>query len=339
MIQRQAYRIPKAGSLEYLKISQEELSDPAPGEVTVEIKTIGLNFADIFAVQGLYSATPEGSFVPGLEYAGTIIKTGEGVKDVKEGDKVMGVTRFGAYTSHLNIDHRYVVPLPDDWGFDEGASFLVQALTAYYALLPLGNLQNDQTVLIHSAAGGVGLMANRIAKKYNAYTLGTVGSGRKIDLLKKEGYDDAIIRDKDFADKLNRSLDGRPLNIVLECIGGDIFKDSFKAMAPMGRLITYGSASFTTHSDKPNYLEIFWKYMRRPKIDPIKLPTYNKSIMGFNLIWIYDQTEMMHRLLDELMSLDIGKPYVGQEFSFEQLPEAMRLFQSGQTMGKVVVRV
>ena len=174
MTKRQAYAL-KAGSMSNLKLVTEDLPDPADGEVTVEVKAIGLNFADIFAMFGLYSATPKGVFVPGLEYSGVIAKIGKGVTTVKVGDPVMGVTRFGGYTTHLNIGQEYVIPLPNDWNFEEGAAYLVQVLTAYYGLTFLGRLEENETVLIHSAAGGVGILANRIAKKKNAYTIGTVG--------------------------------------------------------------------------------------------------------------------------------------------------------------------
>jgi alcohol dehydrogenase len=156
MLERQVYRTAKAGDIRDLKQQRETLEAPKADEVCVQVKAIGLNFADIFAIQGLYSATPKGSFIPGLEFSGEVISIGDGVIDRKIGDKVMGVTRFGGYVSHINMNQRYVVPLPPNWCFEEGAGFLVQGLTAYYALTALGNLQQGMTVLIHSAAGGVG---------------------------------------------------------------------------------------------------------------------------------------------------------------------------------------
>ena len=116
MTTRQSYKL-KAGSLANMKLVTEQLADPAANEVQISVKAIGLNFADVFAIWGLYSATPKGEFIPGLEYAGTVTKIGTAVTHLKEGDRIMGVTRFGGYTSHLNIDHRYVIPLPDDWTF------------------------------------------------------------------------------------------------------------------------------------------------------------------------------------------------------------------------------
>ena len=118
-MKRKSYQL-KAGSVKNIQLVESELSDPSAGEITIQVKSIGFNFADIFAIWGLYGATPEGVFIPGLEYAGIVVKVGAGVTNVKVGDKIMGVTRFGAYTTHLNIDSRYVIPLPEDWIFEEG---------------------------------------------------------------------------------------------------------------------------------------------------------------------------------------------------------------------------
>jgi alcohol dehydrogenase len=325
--------------MDRLQLMQEPMQPLQPHAVRVEIKSIGLNFADIFAIMGLYGATPEGSFVPGLEYAGIVVETGSAVSKIKTGQRVMGVTRFGAYTTHVDIDERYVVALPEHWSYDEGAAYLVQVLTAYYALTELAGIKQGQTVLIHSAAGGVGIWANRIAKKYDAYTIGSVGSSGKLSLLQDEGYDRGIVRDKDFSRKLKAALDDRQLDIVLECIGGSILMDSYKAMGRMGRMIVYGSARYAHPGSKPNYIHLLKKYLTRPKIDPQKMIESNKSIMGFNLIYLFEKADLMHRLLGQLEEMSPGKPLIGHRFAFDQLKEAITLFQSGKTTGKVVVTV
>lgn len=338
-MKRQVYRMPSSRSIKKLQRETEELSDPKPDEVSVKVHAIGLNFADIFAMQGLYSATPEGPFIPGLEFSGEIIAVGKNVKEWKKGDRVMGATKFGGYVSHINSHHRYVLPLPDSWSYEQGAGFLVQGLTAYYALKELGALEQDKTVLIHSGAGGVGILANRICKKFGAYTIGTVSRQGKADFLQaEEDYDDVIIRNKNFASKLHESLGARDLHLIMECIGGKVLKQGWNALAPMGRMVVYGSASFATHGSKPNYPKLFWKYLTRPKIDPLKLPTENKSLMGFNLIYLYEQTDMMHRMLAELNELDLAPQHLGHVFEFDQMHEAISLFQQGKTKGKVVVK-
>ena len=337
-MQRTAYKLT-AGSIKNLRLVTEEIAAPAAEEVTVAVRAVGLNFADVFAIWGLYSATPKGEFVPGLEYAGTVAAVGSAVKDFKVGDKIMGITRFGAYTSHLNIDRRYVLPLPDGWDFDTGAAYLVQVLTAYYALVNLGNIQEGYRVLIHSAAGGVGTLANRLAKKFSAYTIGSVGSREKVDFCKKEGYNAVIVRDKNFAEKLDAELNGEKINLILECIGGEIFQIGYNRLAEEGRSVVYGSARYAQKSDKPNYLKLLWLFLTRPKIDPQKMIELNKGVLGFNLIYLYEKADLMHRLLSEIKELEIEKPHVGQTFAWQDLPDAVRTFRSGKTIGKVVVRV
>jgi alcohol dehydrogenase len=338
-MQRNAYRIHKAGSINNLKLISENLPEPEVDEVTIQVKVIGLNFADIFAIQGLYSATPKGSFVPGIEYSGIIIKKGENVSEFDIGDIVMGSIRFGAYTDHLNINKNYILKIPSGWSFEDGAAFIVQSLTAYYSLIELGNVKNNSTVLIHSAAGGVGTYANRIAKKFNAYTIGTVRNDKKIEFLKKEGYDDVIIRGNDFAEKLKNSLSDRKLDVVLECIGGKIFSESFKQMSAGGRIIVYGAAQYSTGGAHPNYLKVLTKYLTRPKVDPLSLSDKNKSVMGFNLIYLWDKVDMMKKYLNNIIEMNLAKPIIGEVFDFKELLSALRKFQSGQTIGKVIVKL
>ncbi len=321
-------------------MTDETLSAPSSMEVQIKVHAIGLNFADVFAILGLYSATPDGTFIPGLEYAGEVVAVGEDVADVNIGDRIMGVTRFGAYATVVNIDFRYVVPLPEDWSYQEGASYLVQVLTAYYGLSNLGSLKEGHTALIHSAAGGVGIWANRICKSKGAVTIGTVGSSKKLGLLQAEGYDEAIVRNpKTFKKELIEKLNDRPLDLIMECIGGKIMKIGFELLGPMGRHIVYGSAQYGDTSNRPNYFNLIPKYLMRPRLDPQNMIKYNKGVLAFNLIYLFDNVSIMHELLQELKLLKLGKPIIGHTFRFEELPKAIKLFQGGSTVGKVVVEV
>jgi len=329
----------KAGSLKNLSIQEGELTPILANEVQVKVKSIGLNFADIFAMWGLYSATPKGVFTPGLEYAGEVVALGSEVSEFRVGDRVMGVTRFGGYTTSINSDHRYLTKLPEGWSYEEGASYLVQVLTAYYGLKNLGNIQKDYRVLIHSAAGGVGIWANRIAKKYGAHTIGTVGTSEKIDFCKKEGYDQVLLRTASFKDDLGLICKDEKINLVMECIGGEVMQAGYDMLAAEGRLVIYGSARYASRTDKPKYAKMMYQFFTRPKIDPQKMIELNKGILGFNLIYLYEKADLMKQLLLELSEMDLGKPHVGQTFDFEHLIDGVKSFQSGKTIGKVVVNV
>jgi alcohol dehydrogenase len=334
---REFYVIRKTGSLRNLKLERSEIPALEKGKVLIGVKSVGLNYADIFAIMGLYSATPEGPFIPGLEFSGDVLASDS--DNFLPGQKVMGVTRFGGYDSHIVADPDYLFPLPEEWSYEEGAAFPVQTFTAYYALRTLGDLKMGQTVLIHSAAGGVGLQANRIAKKYNAYTIGVVGSEAKVDLLRREGFNKAIVRGKHFSNDLGAALEGRPLNLVLETTGGKYFYDSYHMLAPMGRLVAYGSAQFTPRSHRPNYINLLFRYLLRPRVDPLTMIKSNKSVMAFNLIWIYEQKALMKEMLAEIEKLNLPAPIIGHRFDFSEMGKALTLFHSGRTTGKVVLNL
>jgi len=336
-MKRSSYRITKVGSLNNLSLVEESIGEPSDNEVQVAVKAIGLNFADVFTIFGLYKAAPKKDFIPGLEFSGVVTTKGVNVHDMKVGDRVMGSVRFGSYTTHLNIDRRYLTALPNDWTFEDGASFIVQALTAYYALVSLGNIRENQTVLIHSAAGGVGIYANRIAKKFGASTIGTIGSASKISLLKSEGYNGIIVRDGTFKKQLAKELGGRKLDLVLDAVGGIVQRESFDFLATTGRMVAYGLSQFASPGARPNYIRLALRFITMPRYQTLTLIESNKSILGFNLIWLYDRVDMLKSMLDEIQSLNLDKPIVGAVFTFDRLKDALRQFQSGKTTGKVVV--
>lgn len=330
----------QAGNLADMQAQPFELDNPQPHEVQIAVRAIGLNFADVFTIWGLYGATPKGAFTPGLEYAGVVEKVGSEISHLKPGDRVMGVTRFGAYTTHLNIDARYAIELPEDWDFATGAAYLVQTLTAYYGMLHLGALQRGQNVLIHSAVGGVGLQALKIARAYDCFTIGTVGHAGKVEFALKEGYDRVIVRDKStFEADLKNALGERPLELVMDSVGGQFFSIPFSMLAPMGRVVVFGSARYATPGDRPNKWHMIKTWLTRPKIDPQQLPETNLGVLGFNLIWLYERAALLHTLLQDLEALKLSPPHVGHRFTFDKLPDAVRLFQTGKTVGKVVVEV
>ena len=338
---RLTYRLT-AGSRDDLIAREESLDAPAADGIRVEVHAIGLNFADVFSVWGLYSATPEGAFVPGLEFAGVVSAVGAEVTAHREGDEVYGITRFGAYADRLNIDARYAFPLPEGWTFADGAAYPVQALTAYYGLRSLGNLQPGHEVLVHSAAGGVGVWAGRICRHYDARAVGTVGREAKVAFAKTQGYAEVVVRPasaKTLGQVLAKASSKNGYDVVMEPTGGDVLRESFRLVLPEGRMVVYGSAHFANNAAKPNKLRLLAKYLRRPKFDPQAMIAENKGVLAFNLIWLYQQTEKLHLLLGELDALHLGKPHIGERFVFGNLPAAVAALQSGLTVGKVVVEV
>lgn len=334
MNRRQVWRTPKAGAIQRLALVEESLSVLQNDEVEVDVKAVGLNFADIFALAGLYSATPEGSFIPGLEYSGIVTKVGCDCQKFKLGDRIMAVSRFGGYASKIQSKEAYLVLLPTDWSFSQGAAYLTQTLTAWYALNDLGNLQAGQEVLIQSAAGGVGLQAMKLVRALGGQPVGTVSSQQKVDFLSAMGFE-SWIRQSSFKAQLAENK--RTFDLVLDAIGGEVQSASFNALNPMGRLVVFGAAEFTPGKNRPNYFKAAWQYLRRPKYDVMEMISDNRSVMAFNLIWLWDQVELMQVLLQRMMAVDITPPHIGHEFTFDQAHAAIDCLRSGKTIGKVVL--
>ena len=348
MLTRTAWRTPGAGSLDRLKLVEEPLAEPATGEARVRVAAVGLNFADIFALLGLYSATPKGSFVPGLEFAGTIeaIPGGKRNAPLKEGDRVLGVKRFGAYASHLNVKTDYLRKLPRGYSFAQGAALPAQGLTAYYALFELGNLKKGDTVLVHSAAGGVGLIALDMIKRTGAHAIGTVGHESKLHHLRELAGlspNHMLVRDrKRFPTDLDQRLKAvgrKGLDLVLDSIAGPYFYPAFERLLPAGRHVLFGAADFMPAGSRPNYLRLGWQYVRRPRLDPVQMISENRSVLAFNLIWMWDRVELFARFYDAMLRLKPHAPHVGHQYPFNQTPSALRFFQSGRSIGKVVLEL
>lgn len=346
---RRIWRLPRAGSLDRLEPLEEEIPDPTGGQVRVRVEAIGLNFADIFAAQGLYSATPDGPFIPGLECAGVIESMGESAArrgDYAVGDRVVALTRFGAYVTALNVGIEYLRPVPAGWSSAEGAAWLVQGLTAWYGLSELGAVRSGDVVLVQSAAGGVGLAALGILARLGATALAVVGTDAKRRFLTEQrGLPGAnvIVRDRRrFGSQLDAALAAlgtKGLDCVLDAVMGPSFRPAFDRVAPEGRYVVFGAADFMSPRSRPHYLRLALPYLRRPKVDPLSMIPGNRSLMAFNLIWLWDRADRLPAACSELRRLHPGPPHVSAALPFERAPEALRRLQSGGTIGKLVLTV
>lgn len=347
---RRAWEISSKGSLKNLELNTVPSVVLNPDECRVRVRAIGLNFADVFTALGLYSAAPKGRFVPGLECSGEIVELPNGYAgDFRVGDKVMCVVRFGAFADEVAVPMTQMRPLPNGWTFEEGAGFLVQGLTSYYGLRALGDVKRGSTVLVHSAAGGCGLMSLGICEAVGAEPIAVIGNAGKEETLKERfpSLRAVIVRDrKRFKQQVKEACDSigasEGCDIVFDATLGDFFQGGWDNLARGGRYVVYGAADLTPRGDSigvVGWVKLAWKFLRRKKVDPLMLPGENKGILGFNLIWQFDKQEELARLLAELNALNLPAPKVGATFDFTDLPEAMRLFQTGQTTGKVVVTV
>jgi alcohol dehydrogenase len=291
-----------------------------------------------------------------LEFAGVVEALGAATSPAeasgkppptfRPGSRVIGVTRFGAYATALNVGVGYLRPLPPGWSFSEGAAFPVQALTAWYGLIELGGLESGDSVLVHSAAGGVGLNALAILATVGAQVVATVGRPAKRDfLVERRGLrpDQVIVRDpRTFGSQLDRALSALRLDgfdLVLDAVGGPFLRPAYDRLRPEGRLVVYGAADFMARGRRPNYFRLAVKYVRRPRLDPLLMIAENHSVMAFNLIWMWDHLDRLARAYDRLAHLVRTPPFIGRRFGFDDAPRALRYLQSGESIGKVVLEV
>lgn len=339
------WRIPKAGSLRRLALHTQALTPPAPHEVQVDVVAVGINFADIFACLGLYSATPSGAFVPGLECAGIVRAIGSEVSDWRVGDPVMVLTRFGGYTTRLNIDARYLWRVPAGWSLAEAAAYPVQALTAWYGLVPLGQVTRDSWVLLHSAAGGVGLNALAALKRLEARVVAVVGTPAKARWLHDTHALDPnciVVRDRHFAQSLDRALSSqgaKGFDVIFDAVYGPVFQAGFDRLAPEGRYVLYGAADFMNPGSFANPLRLLWRYWRRPRLDPLSMISQNRGLRAFNLIWLWQQVHRLPIAMRSCLDLIPNPPLIGGHYPFEAAHEAMAALQAGQTRGKLLLVV
>lgn len=238
-----AIRIDAHGGPEVLKFVDIALPRPGKGEVQVAIKAIGMNFIDIYQRSGLYpQALP---FVPGGEMCGEVIAVGRGVQDLYVGDRVACATAgHGCYAEAANISAGKLVRVPRGISDETAAAMLLKGMTAQYLLRQVYRVGKDDTILVHAAAGGVGLIMGQWAKALGTTVIGTVGSAAKVKLARAHGYDHVIDTSrKDFVREVKRITRGAMLPVVYDSIGADSFPASLDCLHKCGLFVSYGNAS------------------------------------------------------------------------------------------------
>jgi NADPH:quinone reductase-like Zn-dependent oxidoreductase len=313
-----------------------------PGRVRVRVRAAGVNFADLMARQGLYPDAPDLPSILGYEVAGEVEAVGEGVEAYKPGDRVMAGCRFGGYAELVSVRDRELLPLPDDWSFEEGAAFPVVYGTAYASLVAFGNLRAGERLLIQAAAGGVGIAATQIAKLLGAKIFGTA-SASKHYAIRDFGVHHAIdYRTKDFADEVRRITgEESPLDLIVDGIGAKSWKDGYNLLRPGGRLVMIGASSFVT-GEKRNLPKAALNLAKVPRFNPIKMSSESRSVIGLNMLRLWDARGSLDEWTEPLQQwLDQGllRPVVSESFPLERVGDAHRFMSERKNVGKVVLTV
>lgn len=238
-----AIRVHQHGGPEVLTLEDVEIGQPGPGEILVRNRAIGLNFVDIYFRSGEY-APPALPFIPGNEAAGQVVAVGEGVSDFAAGDRVAYVETLGAYAEERIVPEHFLVHLPDAIDFETGAAMMLKGLTAQYLLRRTFRVEAGHTILIHAAAGGVGLILTQWAKHLGATVIATVGSPEKAEMALKHGCDHVIdYRREDFARRVKEITKGEGCHVVYDGVGKATFPASLDCLKSFGYFVSFGSAS------------------------------------------------------------------------------------------------
>jgi len=306
----------------------DEIDQPQPGDgqILVRVNAAGLNFPDLLIITGKYQFKPALPFSPGFEIAGTVEKLGPGVSKFREGQRVIAQVPVGGFAEYAIAEEAYSHPLPDSMSDEVGAAFPLVYQTSYFGLVYRGALQRGETVLVHSAAGGVGLAAVQIARALGAgRIIGTVGSDAKLDVVRENGADLALnYQTEDFVEVVKRETAGRGADVIYDPVGGELGERSTKCIAFEGRLVIIGFTSgkfsnfVSNHILVKNYsvVGVHWGAYRHN--NPAKIE------QGWNeLIELY-QTGML-------------KPVIGGRFHMENVAEAMEFLASRKAVGKIVL--
>ena len=334
--------LPRTGGYDVFEIQDRAEPSVEPGRVLVRVKAAGVNFADLMARQGLYPDAPDLPSVLGYEVAGEVEAIGDDVDSVAVGDRVTAATRFGGYSELVSVPERDVFAMPEDWSFEEGAAFPVVYGTAYASLISFGNLRSGERLLVQAAAGGVGIAATQIGKLLGAEIYGTA-SASKHDAIRGFGVQHAIdYRDKDFAEEVRRIAgEERPLDLIVDGIGARSWKDGYRLLRPGGRLVMIGASSFVS-GEKRNLPKAAANLARVPRFNPIKLASESISIVGLNMLRLWDARVSLDEFIEPLSQwVDQGllRPVVAETFPLDRVGDAHRFMGERKNIGKVVLTV
>jgi NADPH:quinone reductase-like Zn-dependent oxidoreductase len=329
--------ITRAGPPEVLQL--REAADPSPheGQVRIRVRAAGINFADLMARVGLYPDAPKLPCVVGYEVSGIIDAVGSGVTALAVGDRVFGLPKFGGYSDTLVLGERQVFKMPAAMTFEEAAALPVVYLTAHHMMLFTGNLRRGSRVLIHSAAGGVGLAAIQLAKTRDCEIFG-LASESKHEFLKGQGCHHAL-SSADYMTEVRKLTKGRGVDLILDPVGGKTWTESYELLAPAGRLVAFGLSAAATGKQR-NLAHAVAQLFRIKKWSPRTLMDDNKTISGCNMGHLFGELDLLEEQFRALVGMyEAGqiKPHVDRTFSFSEAAAAHHYLHDRKAKGKVLL--
>jgi len=317
-------RITENGDANVLKIADLPLPKPGPGQALVRLKAVGLNFIDIYMRTGLYPR--QLPYTPGLEGAGTVEAIGEGVTEVKPGDRVAYTGNIGSYAEYNLVKAWQLIPLPADMSFEQGAAFPLQGMTAQYLLHDYYPIKPNDYVLVHAAAGGVGLLLVQWLKHMGAKVIGTVSTKEKAEIAKNAGADHIILyTQQDFVEEVKKITHDKGVDYIIDGVGKSTFTKDLEAARVYGHICIFGSASGPADPIAPNALQI-----------------KSLTISGGSLFnCLNTREELLYRANAVISGIKEGwlKLKIDHVLPLEQAAEAQRMLEGRKTTGKVILRI
>lgn len=338
--------IPKPGGYDRLVYQAFPDVQPQAGEVCIAVEASGVNYADCAVRWGLYESARK--FVgypitPGFEVAGTVAAIGEGVTGRQVGERVFAVSFFGGYATRVCVPAHQVRPVPAGWRMDQAAGFPAVFFTAYHALYQQMRLKPGMKILVHSAAGGVGTALLQLGKIAGCEMTGVVGSTHKIPTARASGADYVIDKSTQDLWKEAELIAPEGFDVVLDANGYATLRESWAHVRPTGKLVIYGFHTMLPKSGgggRLNWPKLIWGWLKTMRFNPIDLPNQNKSIVSFNLSFLFNRKDLLEEgMTDMLQWIAEGKiqPPVTRIFPLAQAAEAHRAIESGQSVGKLIL--
>jgi NADPH:quinone reductase-like Zn-dependent oxidoreductase len=331
--------ITQHGPPEVLKVLDRPDPEVGLGQVRIAVKAAGVNFSDLLARVGMYPEAPKPPSVIGYEVSGDVESVGDGVESVKPGDRVIAGTRFGGQAELAVTDAGNVFPLPAEWSYEKGAAVPVVYVTAYAGMIRYGSVFEGERVLIHAAAGGVGIAATQIGKHLGAELYGTA-SAAKHDAIRGFGIEHPIdYHSQDFVKEVRRiTSEKRPLDLVMDAVGGSSFRKSWSLLRAGGRLVAFG-VSESGGGERREIGKALKMLATSPIFPILTMMRDSKSVIGLNMLALQDARGLGDYIqpLTELMDQGVVDPVVAESFAVERAADAHRYLSERKNVGKVVL--
>ena len=333
--------LTRHGPPSVLRLSDVPVPVPERDQVRVRLRAIGINWAEVLSRKGLYGWAPPLPYIPGMEGYGEIDAVGPAASDRVIGERVIVGAQYGCYAEFVCVPAHQALPAPSAYSPEESAAFAVNYLTAWVALFEMARLRPSDRVLVQAAAGGVGTAAVQLAKRFGCTVYGTAGTDAKVEALRGLGVDGAVnYRTHDFETALAAGRGDGRVDVVLELVGGEVYRKSLRMLAPFGRIVVAGFASLDLNKWNP---VSWWRTWRAiPRADVRAMAVGSHGVLATHIGYLLPERARLAAIWAELTSFVERQsihPVIGASFPFTEIAEAHRRLESRQNVGKIVVRV